>query len=77
MNKKIIMMVLFVAMLISVTGCGSKSTYPKVLIDTSVFATMIEIDMGDAYEYIGFDVAKTDTGKDVIIHFNPKGDMHE
>ena len=74
MNKKIITMVLCAAMLISVTGCGLRHRYPKVLIDTHPTYPINEIDIGDKYEYVHFDLAETDTGKDVIVHFERRTD---
>ena len=74
MNKKIIMMVICLAMLISVTGCGHKRVYPKVFIDTAPMYSMHEIDIGDKYEYVNFDITETDSGKDVIVHFERRTD---
>ena len=74
MNKKIIMIVLFISMIISVTGCGMKRVYPKVLIDTHPTHPINEIDIGDKYEYVHFDITETDSGKDVIVHFERRTD---
>lgn len=65
MNKRIIMLVLILSTL---TGCQANRR-PSVLVDTSAFRAFHRIDIGNKYKYVNFDVAKTDTGKDVIIHF--------
>lgn len=65
MNKRIVMLVLILGTL---TGC-SENRRPSVMIDQSAFKTFSRIDIGNKYEYVNFDVTETDTGKDVIVHF--------
>lgn len=68
MNKRIVMLVLILGTL---TGCNNniRSRYPSVIIDPSMFESFNRIDIGNKYEYVNFDVTETDTGKDVIVHF--------
>lgn len=65
MNKKIIMLALILSTL---TGC-QENRHPSVLIDSGMFKAVSRIDIGNKYEYVNFDVNETDTGKDVIVHF--------
>ena len=65
MDKRIVMLVLILGTL---TGCHSNRC-PSVLIDPSTFGAVYRIDIGNKYEYVNFDVAETDTGKDVLVHF--------
>ena len=62
MDKRIVMLVLILGTL---TGCHSNRC-PSVLIDPSTFGAVYRIDIGNKYEYVNFDVAETDTGKDVF-----------
>lgn len=70
MNKRIVMLVFILGTL---TGCNT-NRHPSVLIDQSTFGVVSRIDIGDKYEYINFDVTETDTGKDVIVHFERRTD---
>lgn len=70
MNKRIVMLVLILGTL---TGCQANRR-PSVFIDTNAFKASHRIDIGNKYEYVNFDVAETDTGKDVIVHFERRTD---
>ena len=70
MNKRIVMLVLILGTL---TGCQANRR-PSVLIDPSTFRAVHRIDIGNKYEYVNFDVTETDTGKDVIVHFERRTD---
>ena len=70
MNKRIVMLVLILGTL---TGCHA-NRHPSVLIDLSTFDAVSRIDIGNKYEYVNFDVIETDTGKDVIVHFERRTD---
>lgn len=70
MNKRIVMLILI---LCTLTGCNA-NRHPSVLIDVSTFGAVSRIDIGNKYEYVNFDVTETDTGKDVIVHFERRTD---
>ena len=70
MDKRIVMLVLILGTL---TGCHSNRR-PSVLIDPSTIGFVSRIDIGSKYEYVSFDVTETDTGKDVIVHFERRTD---
>ena len=70
MNKRIAMLVLILGTL---TGCTA-NRHPSVLIDLGTFNAVSRIDIGSKYEYVNFDVTETDTGKDVIVHFERRTD---
>lgn len=72
MNKRIIMLVL-VLILGMLTGCN-ENRHPSVIIDSSTFQAVSRIDIGNKYKYVNFDVTETDTGKDVIVHFERRTD---
>ena len=64
---KKIMLMLTLSALCTITGCSNR--YPRVCIDTGAFKAVQSIDIGNNYKYVDFDVIETDTGKDVIVHF--------
>lgn len=70
MDKRIVMLALI---LCTLTGCHSNRR-PSVLINPSTFEAVSRIDIGSKYEYVNFDVTETDTGKDVIVHFERRTD---
>ena len=73
MTKKMLMLIFILVILNTLTGCRA-SRRPSVLIDPSTFGPVSRIDIGSKYEYVNFDVTETDTGKDVIVHFERRAD---
>ena len=72
MSKRMIMLIFILVILNTLTGC---STFrPSVIIDESAFGGDSRIDIGNKYKYVNFDVTETDTGKDVIVHFERRTD---
>ena len=57
------------------TGC--QRSYPKVLISMGTFKHTIEIDIGQPYQYEGFDAENNDEGKDLILHFKAGNEYDE
>lgn len=57
-----------VIIMIVTTGCSNR--YPNVRIDTHALESYVEIDIGNRYEYVDYDVVMTDSGKDVVVHFD-------
>lgn len=70
MKKKLMLFILLAIVAMSLSGCNE--IYPFIRIDTGMFADTRRIDIGSKYDYIGFDVADTSNGKDVILHFYEK-----
>ena len=73
MNKRTLFISIILALIIMVTttGCiNSKETYPRILIDPSADKNYRVIDVGYPYVYSDFDVSTTDSGKDIIVHFD-------
>lgn len=77
MNKRIVMLVLILVLILgTLTGCN-ENRHPSVLIDSGTFKAVSRIDIGNKYEYVNFDVTETDTGKDVIVHFERRTDEND
>ena len=72
MSRKIIIALLALSISCIMSGCTSR--YPIISIDTAPFAAIQSIDIGEKYEFIDYDVARTATGKDLIIHFERRTD---
>ena len=66
--KRLIIILLLIFAVMTVTGCSNR--YPNVQIDTHAFESVLEIDIGNKYEYVDYDVITTDSGKDIVIHFD-------
>ena len=73
MSKRMFMLIFILVVLNILTGCRA-SRRPSVLIDKSTFDAVIRIDIGYKYEFVDFDITETDTGKDVIVHFERRTD---
>lgn len=73
MNKRMFLLIFILVILNILTGCHV-SRRPSVLIDKSTFEAVIRIDIGNKYEFVDFDITETDTGKDVIVHFERRTD---
>ena len=72
MSKKMLMLMFILIIPNTLTGCASRR--PSVIIEPSTFGAASRIDIGSKYEYVNFDVTETDTGKDVIVHFERRTD---
>ena len=68
MKKRLILLVAFAAITVMLCGCGTH--LPEVRINPGVFKSVITIDVGNGYEYTGFDIETVDGGKDLILHFS-------
>ena len=73
MSKRMLMLIFILVILHTLTGCRT-NCLPSVHIDTSTFGAVSRIDIGNKYKYVNFDVTETDTGKDVIVHFERRTD---
>ena len=67
MKKRLILLIAFVAIAVMLCGCGSH--LPEVSINPGVFKSVITIDVGNGYEYAGFNIETVDGEKDLILHF--------
>lgn len=67
MKERLILLIAFAAISVMLCGCGHH--FPEVKIDPGVFKSVITIDVGNGYEYTGFDIDAVDGGKDLILHF--------
>ena len=67
MKKRLILIVLFATITVMLCGCGNN--LPSVTINPSMFKSVITIDVGNGYDYTGFDIETVDGGKDLILHF--------
>ena len=73
MSKRMLMLISILVIMNILTGCLA-GRRPSVLIDKSTFEAVIRIDIGNKYEFVDFDITETDTGKDVIVHFERRTD---
>ena len=72
MGKYLMLFIAFATIAVMLCGCGNH--LPEVRINTGVFKSVITIDVGNGYEYTGFDIETVDGGKDLILHFVEDGE---
>ena len=71
---KQLIFILLVTMFTVMVATGCSNRYPNVQVDTHPIKSAVEIDIGNSYEYVDYDVVQTDSGKDVTVHFERRSD---